>query len=72
MLEVGPAPAYAEAMADVLNTPVAIAGGGPTGLCLAMDLADRGVDCIVIERRPAGSHECTIIKATTSTNTATA
>jgi len=54
VLEVGPAPAYAEAMADVLNTPVAIAGGGPTGLCLAMDLADRGVDCIVIERRPAG------------------
>ena len=54
MLELGAGPAYAQAMADVLQTPVAIAGGGPTGLCLAMDLADRGVDCIVIERRPAG------------------
>ena len=41
-------------MTDVLETPVLIIGGGPTGLCLAMDLADRGVDCTVIELRPAG------------------
>ncbi|HTV50417.1 MAG TPA: FAD-dependent oxidoreductase [Steroidobacteraceae bacterium] len=33
---------------------VAIVGGGPVGLCLAMDLARRGVDCLVIERRHAG------------------
>ena len=31
-----------------------IVGGGPVGLCLAMDLARRGVDCLVIERRHAG------------------
>lgn len=41
-------------MASVLETQVAIMGGGPTGLCLAMDLADRGIDCMVVERRPAG------------------
>jgi 2-polyprenyl-6-methoxyphenol hydroxylase-like FAD-dependent oxidoreductase len=39
---------------EVLETPVAIIGGGPTGLCLAMDLADRGVDCMVFELRRAG------------------
>ena len=31
-----------------------IVGGGPVGLCLAMDLAQRGVDCLVVERRNAG------------------
>lgn len=41
-------------MTDVLEIPVAIIGGGPTGLCLAMDLADRGVDCTVVELRRAG------------------
>lgn len=29
-------------------------GAGPVGLCLAMDLAWRGIDCLVIERRRAG------------------
>jgi 2-polyprenyl-6-methoxyphenol hydroxylase-like FAD-dependent oxidoreductase len=33
---------------------VLIVGGGPVGLCLAMDLAWRGVDCFVVERRHAG------------------
>jgi 2-polyprenyl-6-methoxyphenol hydroxylase-like FAD-dependent oxidoreductase len=33
---------------------VVIVGGGPVGLCLAMDLARRDVDCLVIERRQAG------------------
>ncbi len=31
-----------------------IVGGGPVGLCLSMDLARRGVDCLVVERRYAG------------------
>jgi 2-polyprenyl-6-methoxyphenol hydroxylase-like FAD-dependent oxidoreductase len=35
--------------ADVL-----IVGGGPVGLCLAMDLARRGVNCLVMERRHPG------------------
>jgi 2-polyprenyl-6-methoxyphenol hydroxylase-like FAD-dependent oxidoreductase len=33
---------------------VAIVGGGPVGLCLAMDLAWRGIDVTVIEQRYAG------------------
>ncbi len=33
---------------------VLIVGGGPVGLCLAMDLARRGVECLVVERRYAG------------------
>jgi 2-polyprenyl-6-methoxyphenol hydroxylase-like FAD-dependent oxidoreductase len=35
------------------HAEVVIIGGGPVGLCLAMDLAQRGVDCLVIERRSA-------------------
>lgn len=34
------------------STPVLIAGGGPVGLTLAMDLAWRGVDVVVLEERP--------------------
>ena len=41
-------------MSRCLQTQVVIAGGGPVGLTLAMDLAQRGVDCVVIERRSAG------------------
>ena len=37
-----------------LNRSVAIIGAGPVGLCLALDLAWRGVDCVVVERRRAG------------------
>jgi 2-polyprenyl-6-methoxyphenol hydroxylase-like FAD-dependent oxidoreductase len=38
----------------VIEASVVIAGGGPVGLCLAMDLAWRGIDVVVIEQRPAG------------------
>lgn len=40
-------------MSNPAETPVAIVGAGPVGLCLAMDLARRGIACIVLERRPA-------------------
>jgi 2-polyprenyl-6-methoxyphenol hydroxylase-like FAD-dependent oxidoreductase len=33
------------------DVPVVIAGGGPVGLTLAMDLGWRGVDCLVVEQR---------------------
>jgi len=36
------------------QTQVVIIGGGPVGLCLSMDLARRGIECLVMERRPAG------------------
>lgn len=41
-------------MSKTIETEVLIIGGGPVGLCLAMDLAHRGVTCLVIERRGAG------------------
>ncbi|MGH8218388.1 MAG: FAD-dependent oxidoreductase [Steroidobacteraceae bacterium] len=41
-------------MSKPLRVSVAIVGGGPVGLCLAMDLAWRGIDCLIIERRRAG------------------
>ena len=41
-------------MTRTLETQVVIAGGGPVGLTLARDLGQRGVNCVVIERRPAG------------------
>ncbi|MFK7919112.1 MAG: FAD-dependent monooxygenase, partial [Ilumatobacter sp.] len=34
------------------NTPVLIAGGGPVGLMLALELEYRGIDAILIERNP--------------------
>ena len=34
-----------------MDTQVAIVGAGPTGLLLAGDLAEAGVDCMVLERR---------------------
>ena len=37
-----------------LEASVAIVGAGPVGLCLAMDLAWRGIDCVVAELRHAG------------------
>ena len=34
-----------------IETEVAILGGGPVGLCLALELGSRGVACAVLERR---------------------
>lgn len=34
-----------------METPVLIVGGGPIGLTLALDLAWRGIECLVVERR---------------------
>lgn len=36
------------------QTPVLIVGGGPVGMTLAMDLAWRGIDVTIVERRHAG------------------
>jgi hypothetical protein len=36
-----------------LDTPVLIAGGGPTGLVLASVLAANGVNCLLTERNPS-------------------
>jgi len=33
------------------ETPVLIAGGGPVGLTLALDLANRGIRCTLVERK---------------------
>ena len=38
----------------MIETSVLIAGGGPVGLTLAMDLAWRGIDVTVVELRRAG------------------
>jgi 2-polyprenyl-6-methoxyphenol hydroxylase-like FAD-dependent oxidoreductase len=36
----------------LLDTPVLIAGAGPVGLALAVELGLRGVECLVVEPRP--------------------
>ncbi|MGZ0189653.1 MAG: FAD-dependent oxidoreductase, partial [Alphaproteobacteria bacterium] len=36
---------------NTLETPILIVGGGPIGLTLALDLAWRGIDVVVVERR---------------------
>ena len=41
-------------MSKALDTPVLVAGGGPVGLTLAMDLAWRGVPVVVAELRRRG------------------
>jgi 2-polyprenyl-6-methoxyphenol hydroxylase-like FAD-dependent oxidoreductase len=41
-------------MSDPISASVVIAGGGPVGLSLAMDLAWRGIDVAVVEQRRAG------------------
>jgi 2-polyprenyl-6-methoxyphenol hydroxylase-like FAD-dependent oxidoreductase len=41
-------------MTDRISADVAIVGGGPVGLSLAMDLAWRGIDVVVAELRAAG------------------
>ncbi|MGI4881381.1 MAG: FAD-dependent oxidoreductase [Janthinobacterium lividum] len=35
------------------NVPVLVVGAGPVGLCLALDLAWRGIDVAIVERRAA-------------------
>jgi 2-polyprenyl-6-methoxyphenol hydroxylase-like FAD-dependent oxidoreductase len=37
-------------------TQVLIAGGGPVGLCAAVELMRRGIDCVVVEPRAVVSH----------------
>lgn len=37
-----------------LHTEVAIVGGGPAGLMLAIELGCRGIDCVVLDDRPDG------------------
>ena len=37
------------------DTTVLVVGAGPVGITLALDLALRGVDVVVAERRPAGA-----------------
>jgi len=41
-------------MQPSLEASVLVVGGGPVGLTLAMDLASRGIDTIVVETRAAG------------------
>ncbi|MEO9130296.1 MAG: FAD-dependent oxidoreductase [Sphingomonas sp.] len=41
-------------MAEAYQTSVVIVGAGPVGLCLALDLASRGIACTIIEQRAAG------------------
>ena len=41
-------------MANQIDTEVLVVGGGPVGLTLAMDLARRGIDVTIAERRAAG------------------
>jgi 2-polyprenyl-6-methoxyphenol hydroxylase-like FAD-dependent oxidoreductase len=51
-----------------MTTAVLIAGGGPIGLTLAMDLASRGVSVLVLERRAPGeppSVKCNHVSART-------
>src|SRR5580700_7214795 len=46
----GRGPSRVEA-ARIRDTPVLIAGGGPVGLALAVELGLRGVECLVVEPR---------------------
>jgi 2-polyprenyl-6-methoxyphenol hydroxylase-like FAD-dependent oxidoreductase len=39
-------------LGSIRDTPVLIAGGGPAGLALAIELGLRGVECLVVEPRP--------------------
>ncbi|MGV9594132.1 FAD-dependent oxidoreductase [Streptomyces tendae] len=41
-------------MSPTHESPVVVAGAGPTGLLLAGDLAAAGVDVVVLEKRPKG------------------
>jgi 2-polyprenyl-6-methoxyphenol hydroxylase-like FAD-dependent oxidoreductase len=55
-------------MASRIDTEVLVIGGGPVGLTLAMDLAQRGVDVALVETRAAGeppSVRCNHVSART-------
>ncbi len=41
-------------MTPIIETDVLIVGGGPVGLTLAMDLAQRGIEVTVLELRRRG------------------
>ena len=41
-------------MSTTVQAPVLVVGAGPVGLTLALDLAWRGIDVIVVETRPCG------------------
>ncbi|MBV8449485.1 MAG: FAD-dependent oxidoreductase, partial [Hyphomicrobiales bacterium] len=41
-------------MTPIIETDVLIVGGGPVGMTLAMDLAQRGVEVTVLELRQRG------------------
>jgi 2-polyprenyl-6-methoxyphenol hydroxylase-like FAD-dependent oxidoreductase len=38
---------------NAVDTEVLIVGGGPVGLTLAIELGQRGVDCVLVDKRPA-------------------
>lgn len=40
---------------ETIETDVLVVGAGPVGLTLAIDLASRGVDVVVVEQRPRGA-----------------
>jgi 2-polyprenyl-6-methoxyphenol hydroxylase-like FAD-dependent oxidoreductase len=55
-------------VARQIDTEVLVVGGGPVGLTLAMDLARRGIDVTIAERRTAGeapSVRCNHVSART-------
>ncbi len=55
-------------MSNRINTDVLIVGGGPVGLTLAIDLAQRGIEVTVAEIRGAGeppSVKCNHVAART-------
>jgi len=39
-------------MGETITTRVAIIGGGPAGLTTALELGQRGIDCVLIEDNP--------------------
>jgi 2-polyprenyl-6-methoxyphenol hydroxylase-like FAD-dependent oxidoreductase len=43
----------AKTVVSTLDTPVLIAGSGPTGLVLASVLAREDVSCVLVERNPS-------------------
>ena len=43
-------------MPRAIETPVLVVGGGPVGLCMALDLAWRGIKSVLIERTDGAIH----------------